>query len=238
MIVDAWPSIYCQLIAYAKAQRLSHCFVNFRPSVYALKSAAPNRKFEWLPFGFNDAVFRDRGVERDIFAMSVGRRHEPFHEALRAYCSERGLVYEYLEGRGSATLDELSRLAARSRYYVTLPPDLADPLRTGGLSPLTLRYLEGAAAGCRILGARPAADELDVMLPRDALLECAPDGSDLEDVLDRAASDPDFAKKTEVATKHVHTHHPWSRRAEWIHARLLGGPEQDLNSISRAARPS
>ena len=107
LVVDSWPSIYCQLIAYAKAQRLAHCFLNFRPSAYALKSAAPNRNFEWLPFGFNSAVFRDREVERDIFAMSVGRRHEPVHEALLEYCSRRGLVYEYLEGRGSASLRPL-----------------------------------------------------------------------------------------------------------------------------------
>jgi hypothetical protein len=229
-VADPWPSIYCHLIAYAKAQRLAHCFLSFRPSVYALKSAAPNRHFEWLPLGFNNHVFRDREVERDIFAISLGRRYEPFHEALEGYCRQRGLRYECIEG-GAGTLDELAELTSRSRYFVTLPPDLEDPMRTGGLSPLTLRYLEGPGAGCRPLGKSPPSGEVEVMLPPRAVVECSPDGSDLEAVLDRAEADPDFEAIRLATRDHVHEMHSWERRARWIRARLEGGPEHPLDSI-------
>lgn len=230
-VVDPWPSIYCHLIGYAKAQRLTHCFVSFRASALALKSAAPNRNFEWLPLGFNSEVFRDRGVERDIFAISLGRRHAPFHDALKAYCERRSLTYEYLEGRGSGTLDELSELTSRSRYFVTLPPDLEDPIRTGGLSPLTLRYLEGPGAGCRPLGTSPPSGEVELMLPPRAVVECKPDGSDLEDALERAEADPDFDSLRLATRNHVHATHTWERRAQSIRARLEGGPEHPLDRV-------
>jgi hypothetical protein len=232
MVVDAWPSIHWRLAAYAKAQRLSHCFVNFRSSVLALKSIAPNRHFEWLPFGFNDAVFREQGLKRDIYALWVGRRYGPFHEALRTYCTRRGLAYEYLDPPGRhVTLDELSNLAARSRYFLTLPPDLEDVVRTGGSSPLTLRYLEGVGAGCRLLGARPRSGEFELMLRADSIVECTPDGSNLEEVLEEADADPGFAEKAATASQHAHALHPWSRRAEWIHGRLVGGPEHPLDYV-------
>ena len=236
MAVDSWPSIHARLIVYVKAQGLSHCFLPFRQSVLALKAAAPNRHFEWLPFGFNARVFRDRGVERDIFVSWVGRRYEPFHEALRTYCSRKGLKYEYLEPPGRPIpLDELSSLAARSRYFVAFPPDLGDPLRTGGFSPLTLRYLEGVGSGCRLLGARPASGEFDLMLPPDALVECAPDGSDLDEVLGSADDDPSFAARAAAASVYAHSEHTWERRAEAIHGRLRGEPEQDLFQVGRRA---
>jgi hypothetical protein len=232
MVLDAWPATYCHLVVYAKAQRLSHCFVNFRSSVFALKNIAPNRHFEWLPFAANDRVFRDLGLERDVYAFWVGRRHEPFHRALIEYCSRRGLVYEFLEPPGyPMPLDELSHLAARSRYFITLPPDLGDPLRTGGLSPMSLRYLEGAASGCRLLGASPRSGDLDVMLPPESLVECALDASDLAEVLDRADADPDFEAKRVAARDRVHELHTWDRRAAWIHARLRGGPEHPLDRV-------
>ena len=234
MVVDSWPAIYLHLIAYAKAQRIAHCFVNFRSSVFALKTAAPNRHFEWLPFAVNDRVFVDRDLERDVYAFWVGRRFDPFHHALIEHCARRGLNYEYVEPPGyPMPLDELSNIASRSRYFITLPPDLGDPLRTGGLSPMSLRYLEGPAAGCRPLGARPNSDEIDVMLPSGSLVECAPDGSDLSEVLDAADADPSFDERRTAARDHVHAVHTWDRRADWIYARLQGGPEQPLDRVGQ-----
>jgi hypothetical protein len=218
---------------YARAQRLAHWFLLYRDSVLALKSTAPNRHFEWLPIGFNDRVFRDQDLERDIYALWVGRRYEPLHSALMHHCAKRGLHYEFFEPPGRyMSLDELSRLVARSRYFLAVPADLEDPLRTGGMSTFAMRYLEGAAGGCRLLGAKPRSGEFDLMLPHDAIVECAPDGSNLEAVLEEADADPEFDRKAQTACAHVHALHPWSKRADWIYARLQSGPEQDLFSVT------
>lgn len=234
MMVDSWPALHWKLVAYAKAQKLAHCFVPFRSSVLALKSMAPRRNFEWLPFGFNDRVFRDDGATRDIHVLWVGRRYEPFHQAVRTYCAERELVYHYLEPPGNPIpLDELSDLSSRARYFVTLPPNLDDPVRTGGYAPLTLRYLEGLGAGCRLLGMRPRTGEFELMLPDNSIVECASDGSDLAPTLDRADADPEFEQTATNACRLVHRLHTWRRRAEFIHTRLSGGPEHDLFSVGQ-----
>jgi hypothetical protein len=51
------------------------------------------------------------------------------------------------------------------------PPDVSDPIRTGGFSPLTMCYPEVLSAGARLLGVRRASGEYEALLPRDAILE-------------------------------------------------------------------
>ncbi len=231
-VVDSYPHYHFKLILYAKAQRLAHCLIDYRSSVLALKATAPSQPFEWLPNAFEPSVFHDRGLERDIYALWVGRRYEPFHESLSRFCAREGLKYEFLEPPGRPiSLDELSRLAARARYFVTLPPDLQDPIRTGGASPLTMRYLEGAGAGCRLLGLRPRSGEFELFLPPDAIVECSPDGSDLESKLVLADADPEFAAKAEASRDRAQSSHTWQIRAASIHARLRGAPEQPLDHV-------
>lgn len=221
--VDIFPHVVGDLPRYARVQRLAYCFIDYRIPALALARSNPDIRFEWLATGFSAQVFRDRHVERDVYAFWMGRRHAPFHEALVQHCAERGLDYRYLEPPGRPIpLEELSRLAARARYFVTLPPDAEDPLRTGGTSPLTSRYLEGVGAGCRLLGARPRSGEYELLLPDDAIVECSPDGSDLSPMLDAADADPEFESKAAAVCAFAHREHTWERRAEYVYQRLVG----------------
>ncbi|CAN5268289.1 hypothetical protein BH20ACT13_BH20ACT13_16090 [soil metagenome] len=225
LVLDPFPPILMDIPRYFRLQRLTHCFIAQRiPALYLAEctQGKTDQNYEWLAYGFNDRVFRDQGLERDVYAFWMGRRYASLHEALLRYCSERGLDYQYLEPPNKAiSLDELSRLSARARYFVTVPPDVENPLRAGGTSPLTGRYLEGAGAGCRLLGVRPRSGEFELMLPDDSLVECATDGSDLASVLDKADADPDFDAKASAACAHVHREHTWERRAVHIYNRLL-----------------
>ena len=225
---DIFPNVFADLPRYARMQRLSFCFVDYRIPALALAQANSGIRFEWLPSGFSAQVFRDQGLERDVYAFWMGRRHAPLHEALVAHCKDRGLDYEYLEPPGRPIpLDELSRLSSRARYFLALPPDIEDPVRTGGTSPLTSRYLEGVGAGCRLLGMRPRSGEFELLLPDDAIVECAPDGSDLSVVLDEADSDPGFEAKSADTCAFAHREHTWERRAEDVYGRLLTAEQGD-----------
>ncbi len=223
---DVFPDVVGDLPRYARLQRLTFCFVAYRIPALSLARANPDIRFEWLPTGFSAQVFRDQGLGRDVYAFWMGRRHAPLHEALLEHCKDRGLGYQYLEPPGRPIpLDELSRLAARARYFVTLPPDIEDPLRTGGTSPFTSRYLEGVGAGCRLLGMRPHSGEFELLLPHEAIVECAPDGSDLSAVLDKADADPEFETKAADACALAHREHTWERRARDVYRRLLEAEE-------------
>jgi hypothetical protein len=115
---------------------------------------------------------------------------------------------------------DLGRLVGRCQYFVVTPPDLNDPIRTGGFSPLTMRYLEGLSAGARLLGVRPASGEYEALLPHDAILEVAPDGSDLAAKLDADIARGSEQEAVQRAGQFVRTHHSWTKRAEQIEARL------------------
>ena len=223
LAIEQWEWGIERLGRIVEAQRPGACFVLYRRSYVELRKRFPLVQWERLPTGFNSRVFHDLGLERDIYAFSMGRRYEPLHEALSLYCAERGLVYRYSRGRGDPPdLATLNELINRARYFVVTPPDLGDRSRTGRFSPITLRYLEGPGGGSRLLGVKPGDyDEYAELLPDDAIVDVAPDASNLAFALDRADADPEADVIRDEIAAHVHAHHTWRHRAETIHARLL-----------------
>jgi hypothetical protein len=220
-VIDAWRSAVPKIGYTAVAQRLNPCFVAFREGCEDLKRRFPKGRFEWLTFGIDTDVFRLREGERDVFAYWMGRRHEPLHQALLRYCEERGLEYRYTRVSGEFTHpEELGALVSRCRYFVVTPPDLDNPGRTGGYSPLVMRYFEGLASGARLLGVLPRSGEYEDLLPRSAICEVAPDGSDLAEKLDADANNAEGWRAVEEAGELVRTEHSWRRRADQIYERL------------------
>ena len=223
-VVDAWRPELSKIGALATMQRLNPCFVAFREAYVELKQRFPSGNFEWLTFGVDTNVFRPATGERDIFAYWMGRRYDPLHKALLDYCRDRGLEYRYSRVGGEfRNPEELGALVGRARYFLVTPPDLDNPIRTGGFSPLVMRYLEGLAAGARLLGVVPRSGEFEELIPRKALCEVKPDGSDLADRLDADAADREGWRAAEEARDLVRREHSWVRRAEQIYARLSSG---------------
>ena len=175
-VVDAFRPAINKIGVLAVLQRLNPCFVPFREGYEELKTNFPRGRFEWLPFGIDTEVFSSCGSERPIFAYWMGRRYEPLHQAMIDYCSARGLVYRYTQRGGEFPNPmELGRVVGQSQYFLVTPPDLDSPTRTGGFSPLVMRYMEGLAAGARLLGVLPRSGEYEALLPLDAILQVAPD---------------------------------------------------------------
>jgi hypothetical protein len=232
-VVDAWRPALTKIGALAVGQRLNPCFVAFREGCEELTRRFPQGRFEWLPFGIDTEVFDAGPGERDVFAFWMGRRYEPLHQALLRYCEQRGLTYLYSQRPGEfASPAELGRMAGRARYFLVTPPDLDDPIRTGGFSPLCMRYLEGLSAGARLLGVLPKSGEYEDLLPREAILEVAPDGSDLAERLDADQHNPEGWEAVERARLIVREHHSWTRRAEQIYSRLATGKAVELGAFS------
>ena len=207
--------------ALAVLQRLNPCFVAFREGCDELKRHFPRGHFEWMPFGVDTDVFDSVPGERPIFAYWMGRRYEALHQAMIAYCEKRGLEYRYTRKAGEFTDPvQLGRLVGSTQYFLVSPPDLADPDRTGGFSPFVMRYLEGLAAGARLLGVLPRSGEYERLLPLDAILVVAPDGSDLAAKLDADRENTASKAAVERARLLVREQHSWKRRAQQIFDRL------------------
>lgn len=222
-VLDPWRSKISRIGILAVMQRFDPCFVAFREAYEELTHRFPRGRFEWLPCGVDVDAFKPASGKRDIFAYWMGRRFEPLHRALMRYCNERGLQYRFTEQAETPKFGESGELASRSLYFVVTPPDLDNPVRTGGFSPLVMRYLEGLSAGARLLGVLPRSGEYDLLLPRDAILEVSPDGKDLVEKLDADAASGGAFDAVERARDLVRRQHSWARRAEQIHARLTTG---------------
>jgi hypothetical protein len=239
-VVDAWKPSIAKIGALAVAQRLNPCFVPFLEGCEALGKRFSSGRFEWLPWGVDTANFdAPENSERDVFAYWMGRRHEPLHQAMLSYCQRHGLEYRYTKRPGEfADPAELGRFIGRCQYFMVTPPDLDNPARTGGFSPFVMRYLEGLSSGARLLGVLPSSGEYQLLLPRDAILEVAPDGSDLAERLDADQADPSAREAVARARALVRHNHSWERRAEQIYARLSLGEQYafDLPSALEAAR--
>jgi hypothetical protein len=224
-VVDPWKYLITKIGALAVFQRLDPLFVSMREGFEELKRRFPMGRFEWLPFGVDTSVFDSvPGDERPIFAFWMGRRHEPLHQAMLSYCADRGLRYEYRRpGDKFLGPRELGTMVGRSRYFLVAPPDLSDPARTGGFSPFVMRYLEGLAAGARLLGVLPRSGEYEMLLSRDAILVVEADGSDLAVKLDVDRNNLVAWAAVERARMFVREHHSWAKRAEQIYDRLTTG---------------
>lgn len=237
LVIDAWKPALSKIGIAAVAQRLNPCFVTYREAYRELRQRFPLGRFEWLPFGLDTQIFDTAAGERDIFAFWMGRRYEPLHQALLKYCSARGLEYRYRRQGEFLAANELGKIAGRSRYFIVTPPDLDGPERTGGFSPLVMRYLEGLSAGARLLGVLPKSGEYEDLLPREAILQVAPDGSDLPERIAADLVDTDGWNAVAHARTLVRAEHSWSRRAEQIDARLrteaLTDEPCDLRSVPR-----
>lgn len=230
-VFDAWR-MQIQRIGYsAVLHGLDPCFVAYREAFEDLREQFPRGRFEWLPFGIDTSSFYPRPEGKSIFAFWMGRRDEALHQALLRYCERRGLQYVY-SNNGAYTADEVGRLASSAEYFIVTPPHLE---RSGGYSPLMMRYMEGLAAGTRLLGVLPKSGEYESLLPLSAICRVAPDGSDLEARLDEDLSDPKRQHYIDAASAYVREHHSWRRRAEQIHQRLAFDEAFEFPTIDRHA---
>jgi hypothetical protein len=136
---------------------------------------------------------------RVIDVLSIGRRSEPVHQALRRLAATREFFYLYdtlpaslVQPSNPAEHREMLASAARvSRFFVTYPAKFGDG-ESHGQSEVGARYFEGAAAGAVLLGQAPGVSAFlrDFPWP-DAVVELKADGSDVADVLADLSRRPD-----------------------------------------------
>ena len=130
-VLDAWKPSLTKIGIVATLERLDPCFVAYSEATAELQRRFPMAKFVFLPLGAHTDIFYPRKEGKSIFAFWMGRRHEPLHRALMAYCEARGLRYVYSKDGGLST-EELGRLTSSAQYFVATPPDLDNTRRTGG----------------------------------------------------------------------------------------------------------
>jgi len=166
---------------------------------------------------------------RVIDVLSIGRRSDPVHQALRRLAAARDFFYLHdtlpsplVRPSNPVEHREMLASAARvSRFFVAYPAKFGDD-EPHGQSEAGARYFEGAAAGAVLLGQAPGALTFHRDFPwPDAVVELNADGSDVADVLADLSRRPDelarLGARNAVAALRWHDWaHRWSSILETI----------------------
>ncbi|MEZ5184997.1 MAG: hypothetical protein R2720_04575 [Candidatus Nanopelagicales bacterium] len=152
-------------------------------------------------------AFSGRPGPRPVAVTSLGRRDPAQHRAIAQWADATRRWYFYdATAPGALTsyrehLDQNGQLLQRSAIWVANRAGYGDDARTQGAREVGLRFYEGLAAGCALLGECPPAPEfersfagLPGLIPMDIGQEHVPEG------VERMMRDERFA--TTVATTH------------------------------------
>ena len=204
-----------------RLEDFDHIFQPFSSSVDAI-STMVSRPCHRLPHAADVLRFTPypKPPARAIDVLSIGRRCEPVHQALRQLAADRNFFYMYdtlpsplvRPSRPIEHREMLAGAARRSRFFITFPAKFGDD-ETQGQSEVGARYFEGMAAGAILLGQAPTASTFHDDFPwPDAVIELNADGSDVSDVLADLSRRP-----AELARLSTHNALAALRRHDWAH---------------------
>jgi hypothetical protein len=185
-IFDAWePSYYPRL-----ARQLDHLFVPM-PEIVDLLHQHLQIPVSLLPFGVDALVHGSAKLDRSIDLMSYGRIPEPFRQTFSRVFNQptSDRIFYHATPRRSEEYpskpyedrddrrDRLLLFQLLRRTKLVLAFDTLYPgMRTFPYSFLTLRWFEGGAAGCAIVGKRPTTPLAERLLDwEDATIELPDD---------------------------------------------------------------
>ena len=129
--------------------------------------------------------------DRVIDALSIGRRFEGIHDALRKATARQRIFYVYdtLTGPSIKVRDYsqhremLANIMKRSKFFV-VGPGMMGEAEVGGEQIVGLRFYEGTAAGAVLIGQSPNCPAFQTLFGwPDVVIEMHPDGSDALEVL-------------------------------------------------------
>jgi len=185
-VFDAWGlPIYPSF-----TQQLDHLFVPMPELITSLHQGL-NIPVSFLPFGVDALCQGSIATDRPIDVISYGRIPQPFHNAFAAAFNQPqssqlyyratprrrdyapALPYEQREDQRDRQLFfQLLRRTKLALAFDTLYPGM----REFPYSFVTLRWFEGAATGCTIIGKRPTTPVADELLNwEDATIEIPDD---------------------------------------------------------------
>lgn len=212
-LFDAWPNAHDQIIAFLQEWGVQVCFLSIRAVVQDLTGKCPTCRFIWIPEAIDSSIYRPTPLaEKDLDVIIFGRKHIPYHMAVSSIIRDHGHTFidDFIEPR-EAFIDHLGR----AKISVCFPLSMTDPIRSGGVETMTMRYLQSIASKCLVVG-HATADmlelfgynpviEADLDYPADQLLDLLEHIQDYEELIE---------KNYCVVLEHHQWSHRWQRMAE------------------------
>jgi hypothetical protein len=228
-------------------RRFDHVFLGMAGTVAAVSDVI-GRQCHYLAAAVDALRFSPYPTPpvRVIDAYSMGRRQEQIHRELLKLAERKGIFYLYdTVHTGGSTVpdyrqhrDLLANLAKRSRYFLVAPAKANAPQETQGQIEIGFRYYEAAAAGAVMLGQAPDCEPFRRTFGwPDSVVEIKPDGSDLREVWEHLAEEPERLERiSRRNAAEALRRHDWGHR--WRHLLEVAGlaPTPALQDRERRLR--
>ena len=217
-VFDCWPAEYDEWERFFRQHRVRLAFFTARKSAEAMSGRIEGLEAVWMPEAIDTARYLEGKpfAERTIDLLELGRRSEDYHQKITGHCERRGYRHLYQKGPQQLVFESREDLLhglADTRVLVCFPSSLTNPERSGEVETLTLRYLEGIANGCILLGHCPA--ELQELFGYDPVVAADMDapGHQLDAILADPGQHEHLTRRNLQRLREVGT---WDRRAETI----------------------
>lgn len=156
---DAWPQYHDKIKEFVRLYDVSSLFITSRQATERLQRNCPC-PVHWIPEGIDPSCYRHYDYQnKDIDIMEFGRRHLPYHEAVRDFLAERGRVHLYEKEQGElifSTREAFIDGLARSKISICISSNITHPERAQNIETMTVRYLQSMLAKCLIVGHAPS----------------------------------------------------------------------------------
>jgi hypothetical protein len=202
------------------------------------------RKCHWVPTAVEVTHFNPypNPPERVIDVLSIGRRFEGIHDALRKTPARQHsfYVYDTLIGTSIKVRDcsqhreMLANMIKRSKFFV-VGPGMMGEAEVGTESIVGLRYYEGTAAGAVLIGQSPDCSAFRTLFGwPDVVIEMHPDGSNALEVLRDLMAEPDRMRAISRRNAFEAAHrHDWVYRWKQIYELAGLSPTPAMESRER-----
>ncbi len=227
---DAFPVWHELIELAARRLRLDTVFLSSQQAAEQFAGRCPPCAVHWVPEGIDAAQYCSRPYDRkDIDVVHIGRRFDWYHEQIRGPLAAAGRRYVYANAPGDLvfpTRQEFLDGLARSKVSICVPSSVSHPDRAGGISTMTVRYLQSMASRCLIVGLMP--DDMRALFHYMPLVEMdtTHPGRQLLDILDRYS---EYLPLIERNYQTVRVHHTWLNRWEQI-TQILASESRDVET--------
>ncbi len=184
--IDCWPKDWDRWEALLRRSGVRIAMFSARGSAEEMARRIPGLRTFWVPEFVDPGLYRSSMAlaDRAVDLMVMGRRYEPFDDAIAADGRTAPL---HQAAPAGVPHPELRALMGQSKMLVCFPRTMTHPEKAGGLETMTLRYLEAIAAGCVVVGVAP--QELIDLFGYDPVVD-ASDPSTAPNVVSHVAKMP------------------------------------------------
>lgn len=218
-LFDAWPDSHDVIVRFVEQFGVDRVFVSSSQAAATLGERFRHARCWWVPEGIDPTGYVALPPEeRDIDVLAMGRRYDSYHAQIVEPLARDGRQYLYEAVKGQVIFPERSAFIdglARSKISICVPSSITHPERAGGVSTMTVRYLQSMAAKCLIVGKAPA--ELIELFGYNPLIEIdeSDPGGQLLQLIAEYPQHQALIERNHAVLLHGHTwRHRWRQVAD------------------------